>query len=61
MKAFWKKPIDKGAFIEKGGKIYYVDGHGKAWSEDNIADLVKSFRAYLNHVQTVHHYQKHLR
>lgn len=49
-----------GRFVEERGEHFYVDGMGKVWSHQMIADLVASHRSFKKTLDFVDHYKKFL-
>lgn len=49
-----------GRFVETKAGIVYVDRQEKVWTENNISDLVATFRNYSQVLKFLEHYKKYL-
>jgi alkyl sulfatase BDS1-like metallo-beta-lactamase superfamily hydrolase len=57
-----QKSINVGRFVQtESGDVVFVDNKEKVWTQDNIADLIKAYRDYLNFKTTADYYEKNLR
>ena len=57
-----KKLLNIGRFVQVGdGEVVFVDNKEKVWTQENIADLIKAYREYLNFIKTADYYSKSLK
>jgi len=53
--------VNIGRFVNVGnGEMVFVDDKEKVWTQENISDLIKAYRQYLNFKKTANYYEKTL-
>lgn len=49
-----------GRFVDTGQEIVYVDDQENVWNQENLANIIKTFKQFNQTMKLLDHYKKYL-